>query len=220
MDASLMSYSPGDYKHRIGNPNRISGSYNRNLYSYASDNVLLASFLASNHLSGGGLLSPPPASLYHSYPPLLPLPLINHQNMILSRTNSNFNNNTNNNISLSATRINKNKNVKNRGRDHSVTPKKSKNPKKDLKKEEPEPKYVAKDVVTRVSNESNNDFCDDVVPVDKFSGSIVFTPSPPPSSLPLPTFLLRPKVSCHAKVAAHGFDTRATDGLQRLLRIQ
>ncbi|PWA73101.1 hypothetical protein CTI12_AA263530 [Artemisia annua] len=189
MDASLMSYSSGDYKHRIGNPNvRISGSYNRNLYSYPSDNVLLASFLASNHLSGGGLLSTPPASLYHSYPPLLPLPLINHQNMILSR------------------------------RDHSVTPKKSKNQKKDLKKEEPEPKDVAKDVVARVSNESNNESCDDVVPVDKFSGSIVFTPSPPPSSLPLPTFLLRPKVSCRAEVAARGFDAGATDGLQRLLR--
>lgn len=217
-----MSYSSGDYKHRIGNPNvRISGSYNRNLYSYPSDNVLLANFLASNHLSGGGFLSTPPASLYHSYPPLLPLPLINHQNMILSRTNSNFNNNnTNNNIRLSTTRINKNKNVKNRGRDHSVTPKKSKNQKKDLKKEEPEPKDVAKEVVTRVSNESNNASCDDVVPVDKFSGSIVFTPSPPPSSLPLPTFLLRPKVSCHVEVAARGFDAGATDGLQRLLRIR
>ncbi|PWA85349.1 hypothetical protein CTI12_AA152570 [Artemisia annua] len=191
MDASLMSYSSGDYKHRIGNPNvRISGSYNRNLYSYPSDNVLLASFLANNHLSGGGLLSTPPASLYHSYPPLVPLPLINHQNMILSR------------------------------RDHSVTPKKSKNQKKDLKKEEPEPKDVAKDVVARVSNESNNDSCDDVVPVDKFSGSIVFTPSPPPSSLPLPTFLLRSKVSCRAEVAARGFDAGATDGLQRLLRIR
>ncbi|KAK4390812.1 hypothetical protein Sango_2144500 [Sesamum angolense] len=51
-----------------------------------------------------------------------------------------------------------------------------------------------------------------------FSGSVVFTISPPPSSLPLPTFSLRPKLSCKAEAA--GIDTGATDNLRRLLRIQ
>ncbi|KAL0438400.1 UNVERIFIED_CONTAM: hypothetical protein Slati_2323000 [Sesamum latifolium] len=53
---------------------------------------------------------------------------------------------------------------------------------------------------------------------DMFSGSVVFTISPPPSSLPLPTFSLRPKLSCKAEAA--GIDTGATDNLRRLLRIQ
>ncbi|KZV33164.1 hypothetical protein F511_18180 [Dorcoceras hygrometricum] len=52
---------------------------------------------------------------------------------------------------------------------------------------------------------------------DKFSGSVTFAGSPPPSSLPLPTFSLRPKLSC--MVEAAGIDSGATDSLRRLLRI-
>ncbi|CAI9753377.1 unnamed protein product [Fraxinus pennsylvanica] len=54
--------------------------------------------------------------------------------------------------------------------------------------------------------------------VDKFSGSVVAILSPPPSSLPLPTFSLRPKLSCNAEAA--GVDIGATNNLRRLLRLQ
>ncbi|MCD7457260.1 hypothetical protein HAX54_034649 [Datura stramonium] len=55
---------------------------------------------------------------------------------------------------------------------------------------------------------------------DKFSSSVVFTTvSPPPSSLPLPTFSLRPKLSCNAEASA-GVDAGATDNLRRLLRLR
>ncbi|GFP95244.1 hypothetical protein PHJA_001668800 [Phtheirospermum japonicum] len=53
--------------------------------------------------------------------------------------------------------------------------------------------------------------------VDLFSGPATFTISPPPSSLPLPTFSLRPKLSCRA---AAGIDAGATDDLRRLLRLR
>ncbi|KAM7518153.1 hypothetical protein LguiB_017115 [Lonicera macranthoides] len=58
--------------------------------------------------------------------------------------------------------------------------------------------------------------------VVKFSGSIMFTLSPPPSSLPLPTFSLRPKLSCKAEAAAAEIeiDAGATDSLRRLLRLR
>ncbi|XP_047979572.1 uncharacterized protein LOC125221496 [Salvia hispanica] len=46
-----------------------------------------------------------------------------------------------------------------------------------------------------------------------FSSSAVFTFSPPPSSLPLPSFSLRPRLGCKAAAGA-------TDDLRRLLRLQ
>lgn len=52
--------------------------------------------------------------------------------------------------------------------------------------------------------------------VEKICSSVIFTISPPPSSLPLPTFSLRPKLNCKA---AAGVDTGATDDLRRLLRL-
>lgn len=53
--------------------------------------------------------------------------------------------------------------------------------------------------------------------LEEFSGSI-FCNSPPPSSLPLPKFSLRPKSRCSAE--AGGVDTGATDDLRRLLHLQ
>ncbi|KAK1388551.1 Centrosomal protein [Heracleum sosnowskyi] len=54
--------------------------------------------------------------------------------------------------------------------------------------------------------------------VAKFSGTVVSTVlSPPPSSLPLPTFWLRPKLSCNGEI---GIDAGATDSLRRILRIR
>ncbi|XP_047983283.1 uncharacterized protein LOC125223998 [Salvia hispanica] len=49
--------------------------------------------------------------------------------------------------------------------------------------------------------------------VDMLLGSVMFAISPPPpSSLPLPSFCLRPKLSCNV-------DAGATDDLRRLLRL-
>ncbi|KAL8218425.1 hypothetical protein R6Q57_021798 [Mikania cordata] len=257
MEAVLMN-ATGDYRHRIGNPKRNFVT-NRTLFPYPSDDLLFASFHAGGHFAGGGLLSMPPSSLFHSYPPavpvfgrhhqqppLLPLPIstpLNHQNMNIHRSNSTPNNN------LRSSPINKN--VKNRGRDHSLTPKKSKNQKKNSKRDGrdlvppavaqeaspaekrvpessndqmigPDPTDLPTDVISRVFSSSINKSCDIVsVDLDKFSGSVVFTPSPPPSSLPLPTFSLRPKLSCNAQAAGvgSGVDAGATDSLRRFLRL-
>lgn len=55
---------------------------------------------------------------------------------------------------------------------------------------------------------------------DDANSSVVFaTVSPPPSSLPLPTFSLRPKLSCNVEASA-GVDAGATDNLRRLLRLR
>jgi len=89
----------------------------------------------------------------------------------------------------------------------------------------PDPKDLPKDVISRVFSSTINKPFDiesvDVNDVDKFSGSVVFTPSPPPSSLPLPTFSLRPKLGCNAQAAVvtAGVDAGATDSLRRLLRL-
>eukprot|EP00268_Persea_americana_P045687 TRINITY_DN4671_c0_g1_i1.p1 TRINITY_DN4671_c0_g1~~TRINITY_DN4671_c0_g1_i1.p1 ORF type:complete len:231 (-),score=57.19 TRINITY_DN4671_c0_g1_i1:495-1187(-) len=53
--------------------------------------------------------------------------------------------------------------------------------------------------------------------LEEFSGSI-FSLSPPPSSLPLPKFSLRPKSRCNAEAGA--VHNGATDDLRRLLRLQ
>ncbi|XP_057435073.1 uncharacterized protein LOC130727832 [Lotus japonicus] len=60
-------------------------------------------------------------------------------------------------------------------------------------------------------------------PVDMFLGSSGFNLiSPPPSSLPLPKFSLRSKLSCNAEASAAGSvvdDDGATNNLRRLLRL-
>ncbi|PSS17967.1 Anthranilate phosphoribosyltransferase [Actinidia chinensis var. chinensis] len=91
-------------------------------------------------------------------------------------------------------------------RDPSLTPKKSKSvsPKKgDVKRDLKS---------TAPASSSSGSFTD----LELFSGSVTFTLSPPPSSLPLPNFSFRPKLSCNAA----GIDPGATDNLRRLLRIQ
>ncbi|KAI3464814.1 hypothetical protein Pfo_021477 [Paulownia fortunei] len=97
----------------------------------------------------------------------------------------------------------------------------------------PDPKELPKDVAKVLPLLSSGNICSNASnctntnslssakavegEVDMFSGSVAFTISPPPSSLPLPTFSLRPKLSCNAEAA--GIDTGATDNLRRLLRL-
>lgn len=125
------------------------------------------------------------------------------------------------------------------GRDQSVvtTPKKVKQPSRS-----PVQKKVSKVLLSPVGPDPNDlpkdvskMFCAGFVDVnnnqnrdggEKFSGSL-FTISPPPSSLPLPRFSMRPKqlISCKAEAAAGGgggvdAGAAATDDLRRLLRLR
>ncbi|KAH9693438.1 hypothetical protein KPL70_016677 [Citrus sinensis] len=166
----------------------------------------------------------PPLSLdnYHQQqqqpPPLLPLPI---HNPLPSRSRYPINRKSN------------------RTRDQSLTPKKS-NSKRPNKREDeskiellkPIEKTISESFIVTSVNPSGpdpNDLPKDVSKVlsagivavkdlEKFSGSL-FTVSPPPSSLPLPKFALRPKlISCNAEAA--GVDAGATDNLRRLLRLR
>lgn len=90
----------------------------------------------------------------------------------------------------------------------------------------PDPKYLPMNVskiLTTATTTNINTFSSLKAVVKneevEFSGSMAFTISPPPpSSLPLPTFSLRPKLSCNAQAA--GVDAGATDDLRRILRLR
>ncbi|OMO75431.1 hypothetical protein COLO4_26124 [Corchorus olitorius] len=191
---------------------------------------------------------PPSASLLNPYyqnnhhqlqqqqpqpqPPLLPLPIIPNKplhNSLPSRTRS-----------LSSSPSNR---KNNKTRDQSLTPKRSKSKQLIMAgKVEDQPKKDSKPTETQATTKSlvmtppsanpigpdPNDLpkllassylATGIVAKDleMFSGS-VFTLSPPPSSLPLPKFSLRPKLSCNAEAA--GVDAGATDDLRRLLRLR
>ncbi|KAK7283423.1 hypothetical protein RIF29_12928 [Crotalaria pallida] len=172
-----------------------------------------------------GLLNPSPralslssASVFNNYnyiqqnqqqqPPLLPLPpnvssIIHHQQQQhqphqLSRSMSCIQNMA----------------KKNRTRDMSLlTPKKS----KPTKREE------AKKRISSATQSSISDFL--IVASDnpwgpdpKHLPKNLTVLSPPPSSLPLPKFCLRSKLSCNAEAA--GVDAGATDNLRQLLRLR
>lgn len=204
--------------------------------------------IAPVNLYGSGIFHlPPPSSLSFSYPPsssassllqnpyqrqqqnppLLPLPVPVSSPPTITR-------------GLSCP-MNTRKNNMRSARDHSITPKKPKSkpvvnnniskmdqdpPKKDAtnkwKSESlvvastnrlgPDPNDLPKALTTSKS------VCSVLVEdLDKFSGS-VFSLAPPPSSLPLPKFSLRPKLSCNAEAA--GIDDGATDNLRRILRLR
>ncbi|PSS31242.1 hypothetical protein CEY00_Acc04538 [Actinidia chinensis var. chinensis] len=157
----------------------------------------------------GGLLHAPPHSLFYSYPPsvsvlnpqqqppLLPLPIPNPNNNDRTR-------------GLSCPPINRKINGRSREHKKSKSPKKA-DPKRDLKSIPsasslgPDPKDVSR---VLSSAELYGNYGD-------LESSGVFTLSPPPSSLPLPTFSLKPKLSCKAEVA--GIDAGVTDNLRRIL---
>lgn len=74
--------------------------------------------------------------------------------------------------------------------------------------------------VQSVDDALNSSYAQNPLMKNDINISVVFnTISPPPSSLPLPTFSLRPKLSCNAEASA-GVDTGATDNLRRLLRLR
>ncbi|KAJ9186431.1 hypothetical protein P3X46_002004 [Hevea brasiliensis] len=214
----------------------------RGLVSRSSENLAPT----NNNIHRGCLLLAPPASLSLSYPPpsfsvlyphhqiqrqsqppLLPLPVSRpHNSFPPSRTRDVF--------------CQPNSRKTNRTRDQSLTPKKSKQP--IARREEPRQDYSKTSDEVPVSAKSfiiastvplgpdPNDLPKDVSKVlssllspslisdsglEIFSGSVL---SPHPSSLPLPKFPIRPKLSCTAEAA--GIDFGATDDLRRLLRLR
>ncbi|KAF5740883.1 hypothetical protein HS088_TW11G00963 [Tripterygium wilfordii] len=175
----------------------------------------------------GGLLFCPPPSLSYSYPPstsfnnqsfhnyqklmnqqqppLLPMP-------ISSRPNNNFVSSRGRSFSCPPNTRKTNKAT----RDHSLTPKKSKQQPPPNKREQKQDSKSDDESGVMVSVSPLGPDTNDLPKSEKFSGS-VFTLSPPPSSLPLPKFSLRSKLSCNAEAA--GIDNRATDSLRRILRL-
>ncbi|XP_042058096.1 uncharacterized protein LOC121802483 [Salvia splendens] len=142
-----------------------------------------------NHYTSKGLLKAPPLSLLHSAAFSLPPPQQQPPLLPLPRRSSSF------------PAKNKKKSTK------------SSTSKKELKEITP-PKNIAR--VGRFDN-SVRDVVKDRV--DMLLGSVMFSISPPPpSSLPLPSFCLRKKLSCNVAAAA-GVDAGATDDLRRLLRL-
>lgn len=80
------------------------------------------------------------------------------------------------------------------------------------------PKYKNQKTGRKISPVKNNPAPADEEIGNVFSGSVIYAISgPPPSSLPLPTFFLRPKLRCKA---AAGIDSGATDNLRQILQLQ
>ncbi|KAL1542895.1 hypothetical protein AAHA92_19929 [Salvia divinorum] len=194
MHGSFDHQSISPYKSHLRNPPKI---HQNPIVSDPSDAFRLSRFNST------GLLQPPPPPFltrHSSQPPLLPLPTAAPRRTASSpayKKPSNYPN--------------------------SVTSNKSKSPKKQGKNS---PKR-SKDAAPSISFAARK--CEigggsraaaavgDQDQVDIFSSSAAFTFSPPPSSLPLPSFSLWPKLSCKA---AAGVDAGATDDLRRLLRLQ
>ncbi|KAJ7957887.1 Proline-rich nuclear receptor coactivator [Quillaja saponaria] len=227
------SISACDKKIKMKNPKRQT----RDFISKSSENFAIRDI-------HGGLLHPPPShTLYFSYPssasifnhqyhqpnqqqpPLLPLPIpIAHQSL-LSRSRP---------MSCPPTT------PKNRVRDQKKPKptKRAEEVKRDMKSATgsiseflvvgsnnrlgPDPNVLPKDISLVLSSSPTASI---VMEFDKISNEnsetfsgLVFKLSPPPSSLPLPKFSLRPKLSCNADSA--GIDAGATDNLRRLLKLR
>ncbi|XVE94541.1 hypothetical protein REPUB_Repub02eG0017400 [Reevesia pubescens] len=237
MDAIFMSSSSVDEK-SFSSYKQLKNVSRRN-NSGAPTNTI--------HGGGGLLFAPPPslsstyppsASLFNpifyqnhhqqqlqqqrqQQPPLLPLPIIPNKPLHSSLPSRSTR-------SLSSSPSNR---KNNRTGDQSLTPKRSKSKQftvkvEELKKEQLKPKSFVMASANPLGPDPNDlpkvlassyiatgNVAKDL---EKFSGSI-FTISPPPSSLPLPKFSLRPKLSCKAEAA--GVDAGATDNLRRLLRL-
>ncbi|WJX42265.1 hypothetical protein P8452_29516 [Trifolium repens] len=165
----------------------------------SSNNNFISSNTSQNFATYAGLLNLPQQQ--QQQPPLLPLPHVSatlHHKPLLSR-------------SLNTQSL-------------SLTPKKTKPKKREETKKKsgtilisdflmdnpwgPDPKDLPKNLPLVIGN------------MDVFSES-VFNLAPPPSSLPLPKFFMRSKLSCNTEAAAGSFvDDGATNNLRRLLHLR
>ncbi|XP_050226353.1 uncharacterized protein LOC126676233 [Mercurialis annua] len=224
------SISP--YKQQIKNPSKRNNNISRGFISRSAENSPPP---INNSIYGGVLFSAPPSlsnfspyyplglypnpqqNFHHKQPPLLPLPISRSHSSLPSPTR---------NVSYSPNR------KTNRPKYQSLPLNKPKQPpmitelKRDLKPSTnkissttvplgPNPNMLSKNVSKGVDINNNLGVRD----WDQFTGSSVYTISPPPSSLPMPKFSVRPKtLSCTAEAAAT--DAGATDNLRRLLRLR
>uniref|UniRef100_A0A2P2QLL1 Uncharacterized protein MANES_18G011900 n=1 Tax=Rhizophora mucronata TaxID=61149 RepID=A0A2P2QLL1_RHIMU len=247
MEAIFGQSSAAPYYQQVKNTPKRNRHGSRSFISRSGESLPLSDRRSNvNHGGGNVLLGPPPPSslsfsyppslpaLFHTFhqqnpqqqPPLLPLPVSMPQSSLSSLGRR---------LSCPPT---SRKNSRNR--DHSLTPKKSKQPTKTVEPRPdgklvnnvveaseplgPDPSDLPKDVSKVLSSLSSSLPCNGisrrslgVEDLDKLSGS-VHTPSPHPSSLPLPKFSVRrPKLVSRTTEA--GVDDGATDSLRRLLRL-
>ncbi|XP_062164482.1 uncharacterized protein LOC133871122 [Alnus glutinosa] len=231
MEAVLVPYSSVDqsvspYK-KIKSPRKGARAFiSKPSENLSPTNILRGGLLLHRHPPPPLSSSYPPSAFSHPFqqhqqqPPLLPLPTtITHQYSLPSRTRK----------------------PNNKRRDQSLTPKKSKPTKReDPNKQDsastrravseclivastkplgPDPSDLPKDVSRVFSSTAAGVKSFGKVTIEElemFSGT-VFSLAPPPSSLPLPKFSLRPKLCCNAEAA--GIDAGATDNLRRMLRL-
>ncbi|KAF8053113.1 hypothetical protein N665_1463s0017 [Sinapis alba] len=138
---------------------------------------------------------PPPAN--YSQPPLLPLPRVNSSTLPLQRVNS------------SHPRVNSSHALP-----YSQTRAKSETQHKKVDYVESAPRVTRTGSVPVLSNHPR----DFPKGFDGYPGPAILLLSPPPSSLPMPKFSIKPKLRCNAE--AVGKTDVATDNNRRVLQLR
>ncbi|XP_010459688.1 PREDICTED: uncharacterized protein LOC104740703 [Camelina sativa] len=153
--------------------------------------------LPTNPTSWGSSPAYPPPPGYYSQPPLLPLPRVNSSTLPLQRVNS------------SRPRVNNNNSTLN-----CVVQTKPISEKKKVEFVESVPTLTRTGSVPVRSNHLR----DFPKGFDGYPGPAIMLLSPPPSSLPMPRFSIKPKLRCNVEAA--GKNEVATDNIRRVLQLR
>ncbi|KAF5179025.1 hypothetical protein FRX31_031388 [Thalictrum thalictroides] len=226
MDVLLLSSNPDQsispYKQSRNHGRIINNNNNHAFLSSRNENF---SGFDQNIINGRGgvLILPPPPPLQSSFtssrrrqPPLLPLPI--------SKPYSSLNNLYGRNNKGGASPPTKEKNLISKKPKSSISPNKQESTmkSKNVIRLGPEPGNLLKQV-SKVMSSTLEEENEGSGVLEGICGSSIFLLAPPPSSLPLPKFSLKPKtMSCNVEAAATtttGIDAGATDDLRRLLRL-
>ncbi|VVA91949.1 unnamed protein product [Arabis nemorensis] len=140
---------------------------------------------------GSSPAHPPPPPSNYSQPPLLPLPRVNSSTLPLQRLNS------------SRPRVN-----------NSTLP--SEPQKKKVEFAESVTSLTRTGSVPVRSNYSG----DFPRGFDGYPGPAIMLLSPPPSSLPMPRFSIKPKLRCNAEAAGKINDVASADNIRRVLQLR
>lgn len=154
----------------------------------------------------GGCLAPswgsspayPPPPPNYSQPPLLPLPRVNSSTLPLQRVNSSLPRVYSSTLPCSQTRATS-----------------SETQQKKLDYVDSVPRLIRTGSVPVWSNHPR-DFPKGLI--DGYPGPAILLLSPPPSSLPIPKFSIKPKLRCNAEAA--GKTDLATDNIRRVLQLR
>lgn len=140
----------------------------------------------------------PPPPLSYSQPPLLPLPRVNSSTLPLQRVNS------------SRPRVNNNSTLNCVVQTKAI----SETHKKKVEFVEAVP------TLTRTGSVPvrSNNLRDFPKGFDGYPGPAIMLLSPPPSSLPMPRFSIKPKLRCNVEAA--GKNDVATDNIRRVLQLR